>query len=155
MWAIPAGASYRKYDPLSGWRDFVTDAANEIASAPGAPGECPAPGDPAFTPGLTAGNFCIQLTLQDGGPNDTDGLANHVIADPGKLGALAVSAQDSSSAAPVTNSGGGSAATTSVSSGGGAVDLMWLAVMLWMAMCNIHYDIARRSFAWGAKNLKG
>ena len=138
---IPAGASYRKYDPVSGWRDFVTDAANAIASAHGAPGECPLPGDPAFTPGLTAGDYCIQLTLQDGGPNDTDGLVNHVVADPGKLGALANSAGDTSSA----GGGSGGSVSTSGTSGGGAVDLTLLMAMLLMAMRNIRDKITRRS----------
>jgi len=27
----------------------------------------------------------LQLTIEDGGPNDTDQLANHVVTDPGTL----------------------------------------------------------------------
>lgn len=120
---IPNGARYRKYDRVSGWRDFVVNANNALASAPGAPGECPLPGDPAYTPGLTAGHHCIQLTLQDGGPNDTDGLANHVIEDPGQLALVAGSA-------PVPSPPGTPA---SASGGGGAVDpvfLLYLVVMI-------------------------
>ncbi len=101
---IPGNARYRKYDPVSGWRDFVIDTNNALTSAPGAPGECPPPGSQNFTPGLTAGHYCIQLTLQDGGPNDTDGLANHVIKDPGQLIRITSS---STLAAPASGGGGG------------------------------------------------
>jgi hypothetical protein len=123
---IPTGATYRKYDPVTGWRDFVSDANNALASAPGAPGECPLPGDPIFTPGLTAGNYCIQLTLQDGGPNDADGLANHVIADPGKIGVRQVSAPGTS---PTDGSSGNATTAGASSSGGGALDLAFLMMM--------------------------
>ncbi|NOY74124.1 MAG: hypothetical protein GXP14_17450 [Gammaproteobacteria bacterium] len=82
---IPNNAIYRKYFGLVGWQNFVTDSFNSLASAAGAPGVCPPPGDNSYVPGLTAGHFCIQLMIQDGGPNDTDAIANHVIADPGTL----------------------------------------------------------------------
>lgn len=103
---IPSGACYRKYDPVSGWREFVINANNALASAPG---ECPLPGDPAYTPGLTAGHYCIQITLQDGGLNDTDGLANHVIEDPGQLALVEGSAPPSLGATPSSALGGGGA----------------------------------------------
>ncbi|MFC1747444.1 FG-GAP-like repeat-containing protein [Pseudomonadota bacterium] len=83
--ALPAGASYRKYDPDLGWNDFVVDSNNAVASAPGLPGKCPPPGDPAYVNGLIEGYYCIQLTIEDGGDNDQDGLANHVIEDPAQV----------------------------------------------------------------------
>jgi len=82
---LPNGARYRKYHPGSGWNDFIENDNNSLASAPGIPGICPAPADAAYTPGLTPGNLCVQLTIEDGGPNDTDGVANHVIEDPGQI----------------------------------------------------------------------
>ncbi len=82
---LPAGAVYRKYDPDSGWRDFVVDTNNDLASAPGAPGLCPQPGDAAYVSGLAQGHYCVQLTIEDGGPNDTDGQLNRVIEDPGNV----------------------------------------------------------------------
>ena len=90
--AILANASYRKYLPGTGWSDFVEDANNTIASARGALGVCPAPGDASYTAGLVEGNFCVQLTIEDGGPNDTDGLANGVVRDPGGVGVQQVPA---------------------------------------------------------------
>jgi|GEM_PF-5319311 len=81
--ALPANGTYRKYDDGAGWQDFVVNAANAVSSAAGEPGICPAPGSAAYTPGLTAGHHCVQLLLEDGGPNDADGVANRVIRDPG------------------------------------------------------------------------
>lgn len=80
--AIPAGAVYRKLMP-SGWQYFEEDASNALASAPGEEGICPPPGDAAYVAGLNEGDWCVQLTIQDGGPNDADGLANQSISDPG------------------------------------------------------------------------
>ncbi len=80
---IPADARYRKYFENIGWLDFVEDERNALASALGSPGVCPAPGAADYSPGLTAGNHCLQLSLEDGGPNDTDGIADGVIRDPG------------------------------------------------------------------------
>jgi hypothetical protein len=87
---IPANAVYRKYT-ATGWNDFVEDDHNTIASAQGSAGSCPAANDPAYTAGLTAGNHCVQLTIQDGGPNDADGVANYVVKDPGGVGSRTVS----------------------------------------------------------------
>ena len=88
------GAVYRKFIPGSGWRDFVTDAANRIDSAPGADGACPSPGDAAWRRGLRTGDNCIRLTIEDGGPNDTDGIANGVVRDPGGAGSAPAAAEN-------------------------------------------------------------
>ena len=79
---IPAKPHYRKLMP-TGWQDFIVDEKNSLASAPGENGICPPPTDSAYTTGLTSGHHCIQLRLEDGGPNDSDGMANGVIIDPG------------------------------------------------------------------------
>ena len=82
---LPNGAVYRKYDPTTGWQDFVVDGQNSISSAPGLQGECPLAGDLTFTAGLNEGHYCIQLLIEDGGANDMDGEANYVIEDPAQL----------------------------------------------------------------------
>lgn len=76
---------YRKYRPDSGWFDFVEDANNAVASAAGSSEGCPLPGDDSYRPGLAAGHFCVQLTIEDGGPNDADAALgpNGIIRDPG------------------------------------------------------------------------
>ncbi|HMW71993.1 MAG TPA: putative Ig domain-containing protein, partial [Cellvibrionaceae bacterium] len=82
---IPAKAVYRKFDK-NGWRNFVENASNSLHSSRGQAGFCPPPGDASWEPGLKPGYYCVQLTLEDGGPNDTDGLVNAAIADPGFVG---------------------------------------------------------------------
>ena len=94
---IRPNSSYRKY--INGaWKDFDTTTltngvADTVMSAPLMPnsGNCPAPGDASYTPGLTAGNHCVQLDIADGGPNDTDATVG-TIGDPSGVHAPPVSA---------------------------------------------------------------
>ncbi len=88
--AIPDNAVYRKWSATGGWRSFAEDSLNSLASAPGQPGYCPPPGDESFEPGLVAGYWCVQLTIEDGGPNDNDQDANGTIIDPGGIAARTV-----------------------------------------------------------------
>lgn len=84
--ALPDNAVYRKYNSATGlWSDFVVDAFNSIRSAPGTPDACPAPGNVAYTAGLTPGRYCIQLTILNGGANDTGSADVTVIRDPGGI----------------------------------------------------------------------
>ena len=84
--AIPASAAYRKFHPERGWEDFVLNGSNQVASASTATDICPTPGDSVWQAGLIEGFYCIQLTLDDGGPNDADGAANGTIVDPSGVG---------------------------------------------------------------------
>jgi plastocyanin len=83
---IPVEASYRKFTPVGGWVEFVVDVNNQLSSSQGSFGFCPPPGDASWTIGLNEGHWCVQLTIEDGGPNDDDGLANGSIVDPGGVG---------------------------------------------------------------------
>ena len=67
------------------WAPFDTSGGDEIRTAAAVAGLCPDAGDPAYTPGLTPGRSCLQLTVADGGPNDDDGLSNQQVADPGSI----------------------------------------------------------------------
>jgi hypothetical protein len=80
---IPKGAIYRKLTARNGWKDFTVDADNRVLSAVGAQGYCPPPGDVIWVVGLQENSWCVQLQIQDGGPNDDDGIANGTIIDPG------------------------------------------------------------------------
>jgi hypothetical protein len=84
--AVPKGGRYRMYHPDTGWSDFVVDDNNQLASAAGEPGACPEPGSSAYQSGLRYLNNCVQLTIEDGGPNDTDNLVNGIINDPSGVG---------------------------------------------------------------------
>ncbi|KDM92850.1 Ig-like domain-containing protein [Photobacterium galatheae] len=83
---IPANAVYRKYTESQGWVNYVIDAQNFVSSAPGEAGYCPPPGDSLWQTGLREGDWCVQLTIQDGGPNDDDGQVNGSVMDPGGVG---------------------------------------------------------------------
>ena len=103
---IPENAVYRKLGTSGGWRDFVQRGSDALASARGASGYCPPPGDPAYADGLTAGDRCVRVTVTDGGPNDADGTANGRIVDPGGV-ARAAGGDGDGASAEATGSGGG------------------------------------------------
>ena len=85
--AIPKNGVYRKFDEATGWTDFVVDGVkNIIYSAAGPSAACPEPGSSAYQPGLGYLHSCLQLLIEDGGPNDQDGEVNGVIRDPGSIG---------------------------------------------------------------------
>jgi hypothetical protein len=101
------GAEYRKYTLANGWRPFVTDANNSIASAQQTLGLCPEPGSAEYLTGLQNFDRCVQLTLEDGGPNDADGEVNGVIRDPGGVAVAELIPEREPAAAPDDGSGGG------------------------------------------------
>ncbi|WP_108944586.1 beta strand repeat-containing protein [Shewanella halifaxensis] len=83
---LPAGAVYRKYTMTLGWYTFVEDANNSVSSAMlDVNGNCPTANDAAYVNGLIEGHHCIQLIIEDGGPNDADGLINRSVEDPGYI----------------------------------------------------------------------
>lgn len=87
--AIPAQAVYRKYDPQTArWVDFAEGADDRLASAPGENGFCPPPASESYRAGLNPGDWCVRLTIRDGGANDSDGQENGSVSDPGGVGAL-------------------------------------------------------------------
>ena len=80
--AVPQDPIYRKFFPLTGWQNFIENADNALYSAAGSEGYCPPPGHADYVEGLIAGHWCVQLKIQDGGPNDIDGLVNGLVEDP-------------------------------------------------------------------------
>jgi len=83
---IPSNAAYRKFNSRDGWFTFVVNAHNSILSSPfDANGNCPEADSSSYLLGLMPGDTCIQLLIQDGGPNDADLSANGIIKDPGVL----------------------------------------------------------------------
>lgn len=80
--AIPENAIYRKLRD-GNWQDFSEGAGNRLRSAAGEMGYCPPPESAQWTDGLSAGDFCVQLTIVDGGLNDDDSEANQTVVDPG------------------------------------------------------------------------
>jgi len=118
--AIPANAVYRKLLP-GGWMTFTEDANNSLASAAGAEGFCPPPGDTAYQAGLSQGHWCVQLTIEDGGPNDADGVVDNTVDDPG---GVAVVLAVTPTPTPVDTE-----VEVKVSSGGGSFSPLWLSLL--------------------------
>lgn len=113
---IPEQAVWRKWRPAEGWQDFVVDDANQLHSAPITDAGCPWPGSDRWTGGLTEGDHCVRLIIEDGGPNDLDGERDGVIRDPGTL-ATPVGTGDSPGDG---GEGGGDRDDTESRGGGGA-----------------------------------
>ncbi|WP_169727527.1 Ig-like domain-containing protein [Granulosicoccus antarcticus] len=84
--AIVDNALFRKYSAANGWTDYVVNADNTLSSTLGELGYCPPPNSAVWVDGLNAGDFCIRLTIEDGGPNDADGIVNGSIVDPSGMG---------------------------------------------------------------------
>lgn len=114
--SIPLKAVYRKYTPADGWKDFSQNSKNKIASAPRtANNTCPAADSSDYVGILQFGYQCIRLSIEDGGPNDADGLANGVIVDPGVLTVPTAEAP----VTPSTPTTGTTTSSTTTTSGGG------------------------------------
>jgi methionine-rich copper-binding protein CopC len=119
---IPTDAVYRKYIN-GGWHTFVEDSRNALHSVAGLAGYCPPPGDAAWQPGLIEGYHCVQLTIEDGGPNDADGVVNAAVEDPGAVSVPVEQTEPTQPEPPVAPRQGH---VIKAKSGGGAVGPFWL-----------------------------
>ena len=109
--ALTIESTFFKYDAANGWRDFTLDESNMIQWAvwqADVEGSCPDAGSAVYSNDVTAkaGANCLQITIQDGGANDADGVVDGRIVDPLGVGAETVAVQMSATA----QSGGGSIA---------------------------------------------
>ncbi len=100
--ALQENSHYLKFHPASGWTTFVKDGLNGLRSAPalaGVEGACPPADHSAYSSGFTEGHSCIEIAIEDGGPNDADRLnadgstaldagINGNIVDPGGISYL-------------------------------------------------------------------
>ena len=96
---------YRKFTTENSWQDFVVDANNAIASSVAVNGVCPPPQSNLYQDGLIVGNVCLRLFIEDGGANDSDGIANGVVDDPGGIAVIS-NATISKETAPEKSSSG-------------------------------------------------
>ncbi|MFT7559099.1 MAG: hypothetical protein ACI93R_001003 [Flavobacteriales bacterium] len=115
---LPAGSEYHKF-LNDRWQAFIIDDNNSIESAELISSSCPSPSSSEYSLGLTAGDQCVRLTIEDGGPNDTDGEANLVVKDPGAfIVTQVIEATDNTE-----NNDSNTQNSTGSSSGGGAFGL--------------------------------
>ena len=111
--AIGKDAIYFKYSQDRGWREFIVDDKNRVESAQAIKeGVCPTVGSSAYRVGLIEGYSCIQLTIEDGGVNDNDGLVNGEVLDPSGVGNKKTinNTTDNNISTPNSSSGGGGGA---------------------------------------------
>lgn len=142
---VPANAVYRKF-ANGGWQDFVVDTDNAVASALGEQGYCPPPGDAAYVNGLTAGHWCVQLTIQDGGRNDADGVANNKVVDPSGVAGVISSSGDGSGGSGGASGGGGGGGCTIGARGGSLDPLVFLWILgLWLVRRRVQSKGTARS----------
>jgi len=84
--AIPAQAAFRKYSVKTGWFTFVENDLNTLKSSMlDSNDNCPPPLSDSYKSGLLENHQCIELTIEDGGPNDADESKNGSVEDPGVL----------------------------------------------------------------------
>jgi len=83
--AIAEHAVYRKFTEENNWQEFVVNNNNAIATSAAVNGVCPPPQSDLYQNGLAVGNVCLRLLIEDGGINDSDGIANGVVEDPGGI----------------------------------------------------------------------
>ncbi len=78
----PVNPQTRVYFADMGWRDFDASAGDSVLSVLGSPGLCPAAeaADWQMAMPLQAGHNCILISVRDGAANDTDGMANGIVA---------------------------------------------------------------------------
>ena len=124
--ALPSGSlSYRKFSGTT-YGAFTENANNAVSSAAAVNGVCPLPRSPGYGAGLIAGRNCVQLLVQDGGPNDLDGAADGRVVDPGSVAtSVPPPAQPPAQAAASSGGGGGGCA---VGEGPADPTLPWLLV---------------------------
>ena len=80
---IEEGQIFRKYmGSTIGWQNFIENAKNTLFSAKAVDGACPEPASRIYDFGLQPGNNCMQIYIEDGGPNDADGKADGIVTDP-------------------------------------------------------------------------
>jgi len=124
--AIPAEAIYRKLHQINGWFGFVIDANNQLYSAPGAQGVCPSLSDPSYSVGLTQGDWCLMMLIEDGGANDNDGLVDGNILDPGGVSSpIAVATLSIPAIANITEGGTFILAATVAENGNNITQYLW------------------------------
>lgn len=120
---LPGGTlSYRKLKGTS-YAAFTENGANSVSSAAAVNGVCPPPRSGSYSAGLVAGRACVQLVIQDGGPNDLDGVTDGRVVDPGSVAAAVAAAP------PPAASGGGGGGGCSAGDGAGDPTLPVLAVL--------------------------
>lgn len=133
--AIPEDGVVRYYQSEQ-WEMFIVDEHNFLASATSTDGFCAAPGDSSYLDGLTTGSSCLQLAIEDGGPNDGDGQKNGAIDFTGGMAIVhQISTRHSDDTTQQPASGGGGCTIGNGSQRDPTLPLLLLLSLLYLWRC--------------------
>ena len=76
---------------------------------------------------LRSGDYCVRLTIEDGGPNDAEGVRIGVIRDPGGAGSVPAAAGGGAGTSGGGGGGGGGGCT--LGRPGSSADPLWLLML--------------------------
>jgi len=76
---IAQNETFKLYSNENGLVKFIRNENNNIMSATGNAGVCPSPGNENYTADLTEGDYCLQISVKDGGINDADQREDGII----------------------------------------------------------------------------
>jgi len=130
---------FKLFSSVKTWETFSADANNEIKTATSKDGDgyCPALNPANYPNTLAAGEECLLIKIEDGGPNDYDGAVNGAIRLMGGVFITSASTPLIQSSGSGVFSGGASASTETLGKsnlgtggGGGSLGLLSLLGLL-------------------------
>jgi hypothetical protein len=126
----PATTTFRLFTTSNTWNDFFVTGNDTLKSATkDSTSFCPPPAHADYgTAGITAGKECVQLTITDGGPNDSDGMVNGSVR---VLGSIFISSSDTTTTSDLITSPGDTSGSNiqnyknNAGEGGGGIGALW------------------------------
>ena len=84
--ALQSQIDFYVFNEASGWQIYTESNDNKLSSAKlNESGYCPVPLSADYAADLTVFDHCVQLLIEDGGPNDADGEVNGVVRVTGAV----------------------------------------------------------------------
>lgn len=130
----PATTTFRLFTASNTWNDFSVTGNDTLKSATkNSTYFCPPPAHADYvTAGITAGKECVQLTITDGGPNDSDGIVNGSVR---VLGSVFISSSDTTTTYDLITTPGDTSASNiqhyknNAGEGGGGIGALWWEIL--------------------------
>lgn len=132
----PATPNFKLFTASNTWNDFSVTGNDTLKSAAKNSSSfyCPPPAHADYnTAGIAVGKECVELTITDGGSNDSDGIVNGSVR---VLGAVFISTSDTTTTTtPITTPGDISASNVqnyknNAGEGGGGIGALWWEILL-------------------------
>lgn len=129
----PATTNFKLFTASNTWNDFTSSGNDSVKSAAKTKSYCPPAAHSAYVAGSLGNAECVELTITDGGPNDSDGLVNGVVR---VTGAVFISSSDTSSSTTLITTPGDISASSQpgtkndAGKGGGGIGALWWEILL-------------------------